>query len=255
MVQGVIDFWGQLFTDPFGALHNATQAIVDFLNGIFPGLGDTVQGVIDFWAGLFQDPFGALHNAVQGIIDFIDGIFPGAKDTIQGVIDFWAGLFQDPFGALRNAAQGIIDWFTSFFHLPEIKFPEIKLPHFGIEGEFNLMTWPPQIPHITVDWYAKGGILNAPTIFGASGGSLLGGGEAGPEAVLPISNLQNYIDVAMERHLGENSTDRIVDAIGHINDRVTVLELDGQKLAQGMAGYTDRVNGSRQDLVSRGLAL
>ena len=38
-------------------------------------------------------------------------------------------------------------------------------------------------------YYAKGGILTAPTIFGASGDRLLGGGEAGPEAILPLSAL------------------------------------------------------------------
>ena len=43
------------------------------------------------------------------------------------------------------------------------------------------------------DWYAKGGILTKPTIFGAQGSKLLGGGEAGHEAVLPISLLKDYI--------------------------------------------------------------
>ncbi len=44
-----------------------------------------------------------------------------------------------------------------------------------------------------VRWFAKGGILNKPTIFGRNGNSLLGGGEAGKEAVLPIELLRKYI--------------------------------------------------------------
>ena len=47
------------------------------------------------------------------------------------------------------------------------------------------------MPKISVDWYAKGGILNKPTIFGMNGGNALGGGEAGPEAVLPIKLLKD----------------------------------------------------------------
>ena len=39
----------------------------------------------------------------------------------------------------------------------------------------------------------KGGILNKPTLFGQNGGELMGGGEAGPEAVLPIRLLKEYI--------------------------------------------------------------
>lgn len=44
-----------------------------------------------------------------------------------------------------------------------------------------------------MDWYSKGGILNQPTIFGRNGNTLLGGGEAGKEAVLPIHLLKDYI--------------------------------------------------------------
>ena len=49
------------------------------------------------------------------------------------------------------------------------------------------------LSNVKMDWYAKGGILNRPTIFGRNGDSLLGGGEAGKEAVLPIDLLKQYI--------------------------------------------------------------
>lgn len=71
------------------------------------------------------------------------------------------------------------------------KLPKIKLPHFKISGGFSLS--PLKTPKFSVDWYAKGGILNSPTIFGANGNSLMGGGEAGKEAVLPIDLLKSYI--------------------------------------------------------------
>lgn len=72
----------------------------------------------------------------------------------------------------------------------------IALPHFKMNGSFNAQSG--QVPTVGVDWYAKGGILTNPTIFGMSGGRLLGGGEAGPEAVAPISALQDYIREAVE---------------------------------------------------------
>ena len=53
-----------------------------------------------------------------------------------------------------------------------------------------------KVPKLSIDWYANGGILNKPTIFGASGNRFLGGGEAGPEAVTPISTLLDYIRTA-----------------------------------------------------------
>ena len=48
-------------------------------------------------------------------------------------------------------------------------------------------------PELPVKWFAKGGILNRPTIFGSNGKALLAGGEAGAEAVIPIDTLRKYI--------------------------------------------------------------
>ena len=64
---------------------------------------------------------------------------------------------------------------------------------------------PPQIPKIKIDWFAKGGVMMNPTIFGMNGGNLMGGGDAGPEAIAPISTLQKYIQDAV---ISANSTRR-----------------------------------------------
>ena len=45
----------------------------------------------------------------------------------------------------------------------------------------------------SVRWFAKGGILNRPTIFGRNGNEDMAGGEAGAEAILPIGLLKQYI--------------------------------------------------------------
>lgn len=77
----------------------------------------------------------------------------------------------------------------------------IALPHFRMSGSFNAQSG--QVPSVGVDWYAKGGILTKPTIFGMSGGRLLGGGEAGPEAVAPISTLKDYLRDVTEESGGD----------------------------------------------------
>lgn len=67
-------------------------------------------------------------------------------------------------------------------------------------GSFSLN--PPSIPHFSVDWYKKamsgGMILKDATIFGQSGGTLLGGGEAGDEAVVGVSSLRSMIQDAVQ---------------------------------------------------------
>jgi len=57
---------------------------------------------------------------------------------------------------------------------------------------------PPSVPHISVNWYAKGGVFDTPTLFGYAGG--LGGlGEAGAEAVVPLERNTEWLDKIAER--------------------------------------------------------
>ena len=65
-------------------------------------------------------------------------------------------------------------------------------------------------------------ILNSPTIFGAAGGNLLGGGEAGPEAVVGVDSLRSMIgeavaaaggmggDITIPVYIGQQRLDTIV---------------------------------------------
>lgn len=77
--------------------------------------------------------------------------------------------------------------------------PQIKLPHFAVTpagwkiGDLLKGT----IPSLSVRWYKKAMdnamVLDNPTIFGASNGSMLGAGEAGREVVSGESHLMDMI--------------------------------------------------------------
>lgn len=99
------------------------------------------------------------------------------------------------FGGIADFIKGVINKIKGFFNF-EWKLPKIKLPHFKASGEWSLV--PPKVPKFSVDWYANGGILNSPTIFGMNGDRAMGGGEAGAEAVLPIELLKTYIRDEMQ---------------------------------------------------------
>ena len=64
----------------------------------------------------------------------------------------------------------------------------MKLPHFKVSG--GVAPWgiggKGSKPSISVDWYAKGGIFDSP--------HLIGIGEAGPEAVVPLDKLWDKLD-------------------------------------------------------------
>ena len=73
--------------------------------------------------------------------------------------------------------------------LPKITISGGKAPY-GIAGKGKL-------PSFDVQWKAKGAVFDQPTIFSTPKG-FQGVGEAGPEAVAPISTLQAYIRDAVK---------------------------------------------------------
>lgn len=110
----------------------------------------------------------------------------------------------------------------------KLKLPEIKLPHFSIDGELSLN--PPSVPKLKIDWYRKAYddayLLNSPTIFGMSGGKLLGGGEGnGSEAVVGTNKLMSMISDAMANQ-GTNIT--------------VVLEGDAKGLFRSVQTYNSK---------------
>lgn len=95
----------------------------------------------------------------------------------------------EPVEKARDKIKEVIDKIKGFFSdmklsIPSIKLP--KLPRFTMTGSFSLN--PPSVPKLGVQWHAKGGLMTKPTIFGMAGNTLLGGGEAGPEAILQLNS-------------------------------------------------------------------
>ena len=122
----------------------------------------------------------------------------------------------------KSIVSGGLDRIKGFFSGCHLELPHIKLPHFSISGKLSID--PPSVPHLSVDWYKKAMddayILNSPTIFGAAGGRLLGGGEAGQEAVVGTDKLAEIVqgaltgvgggDIIIPVYIGQERIDEIV---------------------------------------------
>lgn len=204
-------------------------AISDKASEIWNGIKATVSLGIDF-----------VHEKFETVKSFVSTIWEGIKNAIvQPVQDAW------------DKVTGVIDRLKAAFDF-HWELPSIKLPYLQITGGFSID--PPSVPHFGIEWYAKGAVFNRPTVLPGFDGKFRGVGEAGPEAIAPIRVLQNYVSDAVEASkYGE--ADRICAAIDRLADRVTVLEIDGNKLAEATAEPNDRVQGSRQEFSERGLAL
>lgn len=114
-----------------------------------------------------------------------------AKKKVSDVFENIRKTIKDKIDAAKEAVSGAIEKIKGFFNF-SWSLPSLKLPHFSVTGSFSLN--PPSVPHFGIDWYAKAMdtpiLLNGATIFGAMGGNLLGGGEAGQEVILGLNKLK-----------------------------------------------------------------
>lgn len=135
-------------------------------------------------------------NTINTMKNTITSVFSSIKST---AISIWNGIktaIVSPISNAYNTVKGWIDKIKNLFPLKVGKiFSNLKVPHikvsggkapFGIGGKGTA-------PSINVDWYAQGGIFTRPTLL-SNGNRIAGVGEAGPEAVLPISKLQEMVD-------------------------------------------------------------
>lgn len=131
----------------------------------------------------------AVFNTVKA---FIFAVFNGIKSKAVSVWNGVKNAIVNPIMVAKNKIKTIIDTIKGFFNNLSLRLPHIKLPHFSIKGSFSLT--PPSIPRLSVDWYKDGGIMTSPTVFGMNGSSLMAGGEAGAEAILPLKGFYTNLE-------------------------------------------------------------
>jgi hypothetical protein len=93
----------------------------------------------------------------------------------------------------------------------------------------------------------------SPTIFGINGNRVMAGGEAGPEAIAPISTLQSYIVGAVEKAQQTFDVSSLAAAIEDLANRPAQFYVGDREIALATASASDSVNGLRNTFKSRGL--
>ena len=204
--------WGGI-TSVFNSVGDKIGGVINSIkNGLkFSGVGATVNGVFNGIKNFVQNPIKTVQNAVKNGVSKIKEFlkFSGVTSAVSGVFGKVKSLITNPVQTARNAVKGIAKKIKEIFAGLNLKIPKFKIPHIKVDG--GKAPWgiggAGTAPKFSIEWYAKGGILTKPTIFGAYGNTLLGGGEAGAEAVLPIARLQGFIDQAFRNNLiGTNNT-------------------------------------------------
>lgn len=202
---GLFDVFAGIFTGNWDRVWEGVKGIFtgvwNFLVNTFTNVLNTLRSVADTVLGWFGTNWTAVWG---GIKDYTVNVWNGIKSTASNV---WNGIktaILTPIEEAKNKIKGIVDTIKGLFSGMKLNLPKIKLPHFKVEGKLSLS--PPSVPKLSIDWYKEGGIMTQPTIFGAAGNTLLAGGEAGAEAILPLSVLWDKMDAILTKIFNGTST-------------------------------------------------
>jgi hypothetical protein len=219
---------------------------------------EKINPMIDKW----MEFCASLGEELEPVVATVTTKFNEIKNEISlKVNDAWADVkeafaniksdIEEKMTEAKEKVGEIIEEIKGFFDFT-FTWPKIPMPHFSISPA----GWKADdllkgtIPSLSVQFYAKGGILNDPTIFGMNGNSLMVGGEAGPEAVAPIETLQGYVAaaVASQNVMLVECLDRIHDAIlsldenmgGHLKEALddTSLKVNNREFGRLVRGVT-----------------
>lgn len=217
ILTSIMDTVAQVLAVILATVTNVMAAVSTVIQGawtLIQGIFQTVLGVIlavttgDFTmlqqgvTSIMQGTMTAINGVMQGILSIVSGAWNAVKAVFIGVCNAVSGAISGAFNGIKSVidstmngakstVSGALDAISGFFAGLHLQFPHINLPHFSISGDFRLV--PPSVPSISVSWYRTGAI--------AMGASVVGIGEAGPEAVVPLSGreMDPYADAVARR--------------------------------------------------------
>lgn len=214
----------------WNAISSKVSSVLNTIKTTVSTVFNAVKSVAStVWNGIKS----VISSVVDGIKSKVSSVFNGVKSTVTSIFNgikstaasVWNGIKEaiiKPVETAKNAVKGIIDKITGFFSDMKLELPKIKLPHFKISGKLSLS--PPSVPHLSIDWYKEGGILTKPTVFGMNGSSLMAGGEAGKEAVLPLKGFYDQLEHILSSRMNTGKMEQYLAVIANNSSKGIYLE-------------------------------
>lgn len=176
----VVSTGQSLWSSFTSTLSNIFSSLISGAQSLWSSFTSTLSNL---WSGLVSTG----SNLFNNLSSTISGIFDGILSTASNIWNSIKSTISNAIDGAKDAVGSAIEAIKGFFNF-EFRWPHIPLPHFSITGSINPLDWPSQgLPSIDVEWFAKGGILTKPTLFGMNGNRAMVGGEAGAEAILPLN--------------------------------------------------------------------
>ncbi|MEC1772839.1 phage tail tape measure protein [Schinkia azotoformans] len=175
-----------------------TKTFMEGISQVIGGVLDVIRGIVktilSLLTGDWKGAWEGIKSITSGVLNVIEGVIKTVTNNIQGILKgawavvknitsvAWEGIktaittpIEKAFETVKSIIQKIKDAFNF-----KLSFPQIKMPHVSVEMKKNSFGIP--YPDFDVSYWAKGGIVDKPTLYG----NIVG--EAGKEAIIPLDN-------------------------------------------------------------------
>ena len=237
-------------------IKNVIKLFTAVLKGDWKGAWEAIKNIFkSIWSGIKS----TASNVLGGLKSIFSNTWNGIKSATTKI---WNGIYKSVTNPVKKAMDKVkkyIDKIKGFFTGFTAK---MKLPHFKIKNaSLNPKDWIKNgVPKLAVEWYAKGGILNKPTVFDYNPltNTAKVGGEAEAEAIAPIGTLLGMIEQVVK---AENSglsyaVQRLYDIVAAYLPTIAEnsghqIVLDKKKLVGELLPDIDNGLGSRYNRKAR----
>lgn len=195
-------------TEVWGAIKQTAENIWNSLKDFFQNWGETILLIAigpAGWAVLLTKKLAENWDGIKNTTNTAwIGIKSGLSGTWNSILstaaNVWGGIknaIVSPIREAQNILNSIISSIKNAFANMRIEIPKPKLPHISVNWKsVGVGDAKVKIPDFDLNWYAKGGIFDRPSIIGV--------GEAGTEAVIPLDKMPGLIADALRDAMGGN---------------------------------------------------
>lgn len=212
---GIVAFFSGIWNNIVSVVTAQINAVKTVVTTVFTAIKTTTSTI---WNGIKT----AISTVVDGIKSKVSSAFESVKSTATNLFNgikstatsVWNGIktaIVTPIEAARDKIRSALNAVSGFFSGLKLQLPHIKLPHFRVSGTLSIS--PPSVPHLSIDWYKEGGIMTKPTVFGMNGSALMAGGEAGSEAILPLSGFYKQLEAMLTEKLNMHNVEKYLAVI------------------------------------------